>query len=92
MSVAFQNFCVSKHNVIFEHTRFNRHVQDSGGNVEAFITAVHTLAEHCLSGALREELIRDRIVVGICDAQLSEQMQLDPELTLQKAKGQNEKE
>ncbi len=50
-----------------------------------FITAIHALAEHCEFGALRDELIRDRIVVGIQDARLSESLQLDSELTLEKA-------
>lgn len=35
-------------------------------------------------GALREELIRDRIVVGLRDAKLSESLQMDPDLTLEK--------
>ena len=33
---------------------------------------------------LRDEMIRDRLVVGLFDASLSEKMQLDPELTLDK--------
>lgn len=45
---------------------------------------MHTLAEHCEFGALREQLIRDRIVVGIRDAKLSESLQLDADLTLEK--------
>ena len=36
-------------------------------------------------GALRDELIRDRIVVGVQDAGLSESLQLDSELRLEKA-------
>ena len=36
-------------------------------------------------GNLREELIRDRLVVGILDKQLSEKLQLDVDLTLEKA-------
>ena len=54
-------------------------------SVESFITAAHTLAEHCEFGTLREQLIRDRIVVGIRDARLSESLQLDADLTLEKA-------
>ena len=53
--------------------------------MESFITAVHTLAEHCQFGALREELIRDRIVVGILKLSYRESLQLDAELTLAKA-------
>ena len=44
------------------------------------------LAENCEYGALRDEMIRDRIVVGIRDSSLSERLQLDPELSLGKAK------
>jgi hypothetical protein len=39
----------------------------------------------CGYGDMRDQLIRDLIVVGICDDKLSEKMQLDPELTLEKA-------
>ncbi|KAK0142411.1 hypothetical protein N1851_019855 [Merluccius polli] len=82
---AFEKHCVSKRNVIYERACFNRRSQQPGESVESFITAVHTLAEHCQFRALREELIRDRIVVGILDAKLSESLQLDAELTLAKA-------
>ena len=35
---------------------------------------------------MKEELIRDRLVVGIWDTRLSEQLQLNADLTLEKAK------
>ena len=35
---------------------------------------------------MKEELIRDRLVVGIRDAALSERLQLDGDLTLEKVK------
>ena len=53
--------------------------------LEAYITTVHKLAENCGFGALKEELIRDRIVVGIRDKRLSERLQMDSDLTLAKA-------
>lgn len=81
---AFENHCVSKKNVIFERARFNRRNQEPRESAESFITAVHSLAEHCAFGALREELIRDRIVVGLRDAKLSESLQMVPDLTLEK--------
>lgn len=71
----FTAHCVSKRNVIFERACFNRRSQEPGESVESFITAVHTLAEHCEFGALREQLIRDQIMVGIRDAKLSESLQ-----------------
>ena len=47
---------------------------------------LYRLAENCDYGALKEEMIRDRLVVGIRDASLSQQLQLDSELTLEKTK------
>lgn len=44
-----------------------------------------TLQEHCNFGVLREELIRDRIAVGIRDKALFEKLQLEADLTLDKA-------
>ena len=48
--------------------------------------ALYTLAANCNYGALEGEMIRDRLVVGIRDSSLSERLQLDPDLTLEKAK------
>ena len=42
--------------------------------------------ENCNFAAMKEEMIRDRIVVGIRDSSLSERMQIDADLTLEKAK------
>ena len=54
-------------------------------SVDDFITDVYRLAEHCEFSELHNEMVRDRIVVGIKDSQLSEKMQLDRKLTLEKA-------
>ena len=69
-----------KHNVIYERTRFNRR----GETAEQYIVALYSRAENCDYGAMKEELIRHRLVVGIRDATLSERLQLDAELTLEK--------
>ena len=50
--------------------------------VEEFITSLYCLAENCAYGALKEEMIRNRIFVGVRDAKLSEKMQLETALTL----------
>lgn len=85
VKAAFEAHCVGKHNVIYERAKFNMRHQEEGESVESFITSVHTLAENCQFGTLRDELIRDRIVVGILDRKLSERLQLDPNLDLAKA-------
>jgi hypothetical protein len=79
-----EHFIITK-NVIFEKAQFNQRKQEPRESTEALITALHKLADMCDFGALRDELIRDRIVVGIQDAKISERLQLDRELTLAKA-------
>ena len=81
----FENHFVKRRNVIFERAKFNSCKQLQDETVDSFITDLFCLAEHCAYGQLRDEMIRDRLVVGLLDASLSEKMQLDPELTLDKA-------
>ena len=81
----FTDHFVKKRNTIFERAKFNQRVQESGESVDAFITDLYSLAETCSYGGLREEMIRDRIVVGLQNAKLSEWLQLDSTLTLEKA-------
>src|SRR5258705_3919214 len=81
----FQGHFVVRKNRTYERAKFNSRIQANGESVEAFVTALHTLAEHCEFGALHDELICDRMVVGLSDKGLSERLQLDPQLSLDKA-------
>ncbi|UYV60230.1 K02A2.6-like [Cordylochernes scorpioides] len=78
------HFCVRK-NIIYERAKFNSRIQEDREPVDEFITSLYKLADSCEFEGLREQLIRDRIVVGVRDKALSERMQLDSELTLEKA-------
>ena len=82
----FEMFFSVRKNIIFERARFNRHSQASGETAEQCIISLYKLAEDCNYGELKPEMIRDRLVVGIRDTNLSERLQLDPQLTLEKAK------
>ena len=81
----FDQHFVKKRNVIFERAKFNMRKQEEGEPVDAFVTDLYALAEHCSFGALHDEMIRDRLVVGLLSARLSEKLQLDAEFTLEKA-------
>ena len=81
----FEEYFVVKKNVIFERAKFNSRVQRDGESVDNFITDLYCLVEYCEFGALKDELIRDRIVVGLKNRKLSEKLQLDSQLTLEKA-------
>ena len=59
-------------NVIFEHARFNWQTQRYGETVEGFIICLYNLAADCQYGNLRDEIIRDHLVVGILDTFLSD--------------------
>ena len=82
----FDAFFQVRRNVIFERARFNRRNQLPDESSEQYIMVLYRLAANCNYGALEAEMIRDRLVMGIRDASLSEQLQLDAELTLEKAK------
>ena len=57
----------SRHNVIFERARFNQRDQLPEESVETYISELYRLAENCKCGAMKDELIRDQLVVGIRD-------------------------
>ncbi|UYV69287.1 hypothetical protein LAZ67_6003116 [Cordylochernes scorpioides] len=78
------HFCVRK-NIIYERAKFNSRIQEDREPVDEFITSLYKLADSCEFEGLHEQLIHDRIVVGVRDKALSERMQLDSELTLEKA-------
>ena len=81
----FDTHFVQRRNIIFERAKFNSWKQEPGESVDDFITDLHCLARYCSYGNLHEEIVRDRIVVGIRDNKLSQKMQLEPDLTLKKA-------
>ena len=79
------DFFQVRKNIIFERACFNRRDQQDGESADEHISVLHSLAEDCEYGTLKAELIRDRLVVGIRDTALSQKLQLDPLLTLEKA-------
>ncbi|XP_064482820.1 uncharacterized protein K02A2.6-like [Ornithodoros turicata] len=82
---AFDKYFVPRRNIIYERARFNQRCQLEQEPVESFIKELHRLADSCEFGALKAELIRDRLVVGLRDRSLSEKLQLDADLTPDKA-------
>ena len=71
---------------IFERACFNQRKQESGKSAEFYITTIHPMADRYEYGAMKQELIRIHLVVGISDKALSKRMQTETGLTLKKAK------
>ena len=58
-------------NIIYERVKFNNIKQESNQSIHQFIVAVQTQAGNCDYGEpIVNELIRDRIVVGVRDSSL----------------------
>ena len=81
----FDDHFVPKKNIIFERARFRNRVQNSGENVETFERSLYELAEHCNFGNAKDDNIRDSIVIGLLDKQVSQQLQMESSLTLTNA-------
>ncbi|XP_072140830.1 uncharacterized protein [Dermacentor andersoni] len=78
----FEAYFVHTKNTVYESARFNRRRQQPGETVDEFATDLHKLAERCDFDNMKDRLIRDRFVVGLLDEALSEELQMDPKLTL----------
>ncbi|KAK2548177.1 hypothetical protein P5673_031709 [Acropora cervicornis] len=61
----FEEYCVRQRNETFERYNFNMRVQQEGETVDAHVTALKTLVETCNFGQLQNDLLRDKIVIGI---------------------------
>ena len=78
-----ERHCIGQTNVIYELYCFNNRNQESGESFDAYLTPLRTLAKTCNFGLLTDELIRDRIVCGICDTGTRNKLPQEAKLTLQ---------
>ena len=81
---AFDGYCKPKENTTVERCRFNLRNQSKTETIDQYITELRVLAKTCKLGNLQDELLRDRIVCGICNDKLKERLLRDDKLTLDK--------
>lgn len=81
----FSDHFVPKRNVIHERACFHKRAQKPGESVEAFVRSLYELAQYCEFEHTKDEQIRDRIVIGISDNDVSQKLQLEPDLSLERA-------
>ena len=65
--------------------KFNSRVRQSNENVAMFISELRQLATKCDFGNSLEEMLRDRIVIGVNDPNIQRRLLAEPNLTLRKA-------
>lgn len=81
----FDEHFVPSCNVIHDRACFHKRDQRADETVEAFVRSLYELAQHCESGNSKDEQIGDGIVIGILDKDVSHWLQLEADLTLERA-------
>jgi hypothetical protein len=64
---ALENYFKPARNVIYERFVFGSCKQEEGESVHNFVTHLREKSSTCLYGGLKDELIRDKIVLGIAN-------------------------
>ena len=80
----FESFCVGKTNVTYERYLFHSCSQNDM-TFDNFLTSIRKLAKTCNYGTLKNELITDRLVLGINDNSIRRRLLQEEALTLDKA-------
>lgn len=82
----FEAYFVPKRNTVHERTKFYQRVQQPGESVEGFVRSLHELATHCRFGNMETENIRDRLICGLKDKEVSQKLQMEQDdLSLDRA-------
>ncbi|KAB0797432.1 hypothetical protein PPYR_08426 [Photinus pyralis] len=82
---AFDDHCSPKKNIVFERFKFFSRVQQEGEGFDQFLTDIKKLSKSCEFGLLSDEMVRDRIVLGIYDKVMQERLLRVEDLDLAKA-------
>ena len=79
-----EKYFIGETNETYERYLFNQREQESGESFDAYLTTLRSLAKTCNFGELRDNLIRDRIVIGIRDNSVRKKLLAEGKLTLDK--------
>ena len=80
----FDKHCDPKKNETVERYKFYSRNQQPGDTFDKFLAEVRILADTCNFGALRDSMIRDRIICGVSDSGLRERLLRVVDLDLEK--------
>ena len=70
---------------IVQRYEFNSRVRQSGESISTFVSQLRSLAEHCNFGALLQVMLRDRLVCGISNPHMQQQLLANKDLTFDSA-------
>ena len=80
----FDEYFVPKRNVIHERAQFHRCSKKENETVDEYVRRLYEAAQYA-EFPDKENTIRDRLVLGLLDSEISEKLQLEENLTLEKA-------
>ena len=82
----YDEFCTPGTQVIYERYRFNNRNQEPGENISTYLTELRTIAKNCAHDTITpDEILRDRLVLGIRDDRVRERLLRLNDLSLQQA-------
>ncbi|RLJ22759.1 hypothetical protein DJ031_00295 [bacterium endosymbiont of Escarpia laminata] len=82
----FDRYCEPRTQVIYERYRFNNRNQAVDETISAYVTDLRTIAKNCAHEDITpDEIIRDRLVLGLRDDKMRERLLRMNDLTLEKA-------
>ena len=80
----FDAYFVPKRNIIHERAQFHRCSQRESETVDEYVRRLYEAAQYA-DFPDKEDTIRDRLVLGLLDSEISEKLQIEENLTLDKA-------
>ncbi|BET02330.1 Reverse transcriptase (RNA-dependent DNA polymerase) [Nesidiocoris tenuis] len=82
---ALDGFFLPAVNVIYERYVFGSAAQNESEKIDQYVARLRHLSSTCEYKAMEDEMIRDRLVLGIRDEETKKQLLSDPKLTLTSA-------
>lgn len=70
----FEEFCKPRKNTVYERFVFYQRVQRDGEPFDTFLMDIKRLVRTCEFGATENEMLRDRIVLGVADKKLQKRL------------------
>ena len=83
----FDEYCKPCTQVIYKLYCFNNCKQEPGEGISAYVSELHVIAKNCTHDKIiLDEILRDRLVLGVRDEKIGEHLLQVNDLTLTKAK------
>ena len=77
-------YCIGETNETYERYVFNTRDQQQGESFDSYLTALRSLIKTCNFGTLQDNLLRDRVVLGIRENSTRKKLLAESKLTLEK--------